>query len=384
MIGEQIDFTSRFTNQTEADLIWEIADDAHFNVSTQGIRNSTLTTLAPTGTIGMAMGCDTTGIEPVLGLIQYKLLAGEGDGIIRITCESVREGLESLGYEEEQIERALEHIEVFGNLEDQGQYGPSPIMSQHWEVFDTSFENGPNGKRALHYTDHIDMMAACQKFMSMGISKTVNMPEESTVEDIIDAYIYGWEKGLKAIAIYRNNSKRSQPLSTKEGDNTRDAELGGDGESDSPEKDVMVIREPVRVKLPDDRPARTHKFSIAGHEGYLHIGFYPDTGKVGEIFIRMAKEGSTISGLMDAFATSVSVGLQWGVPLEDLVRKFKNTRFEPSGFTTNPEIRQATSVVDYIFKYLEKLTEDKLIQNVTTSTDIHDIKINLPEKTPIH
>ncbi|HMB92206.1 MAG TPA: hypothetical protein VKP65_15245, partial [Rhodothermales bacterium] len=219
------------------------------------------------------------------------------------------------------------------------------------------------GTRSIHHMGHIKMMSACQPFISGAISKTVNMPEHCTIEEIADAYMQSWKLGLKAVAIYRENSKRSQPLSTSQGGNTKQGtkaeavEASGDGMA-SGEPEVMekivekIVYKPVRKRLPDERPSLTHKFSIAGHEGYLHIGLYPDTHLPGEIFITMAKQGSTISGLMDAFATSISIAFQYGVPLEDLCNKFSYMRFEPSGFTNNKQIPIAKSIMDYIFRYL--------------------------------
>lgn len=309
-----------------------------------GYRNSQSTVLAPTGTISFMMDCDTTGIEPELSLVKYKLLAGEGDGMIKIVNRLVPLALRRLGYTEDEIVTITEYIEEHGYVE-----GCDTLKDKHLPVFDTSFQ--PHGStRSIPWKAHLEMMAACQPFISGAISKTVNMPENATVEEIEDAYVYGWELGLKAVAIYRENSKRSQPLTTKKTVGVPKETSGGDGQSFEPITPEVVYK-PVRERLPDERESVAHKFSIGGHEGYIHVGFYPD-GRPGELFIRMSKEGSTISGLMDAFATSISVALQWGVPVEDLANKFTHTRFEPSGFTSNPNIRQTTSVVDYIFKYL--------------------------------
>jgi ribonucleoside-diphosphate reductase alpha chain len=318
-----------------------------------GYRNAQATVLAPTGTIGFMMDCDTTGIEPDIALVKYKLLAGKGDGMMKIVNQTVPAALQRLGYPQAEIESILAYIEQNDTIE-----GAPGLDEAHLPVFDCAFRPH-NGTRSIHHMGHIQMMAACQPFISGAISKTVNLPEHCTVEEIADAYLKGWELGLKAVAIYRENSKRSQPLSTKEGGNTRNrsAQSSGDGAAVG-ELEVSegviekVIYKPIRKRLPDERPSMTHKFSIAGHEGYLHIGLYPDSKLPGEIFITMAKQGSTVSGMMDAFATAISLALQYGVPLEDLVSKFSHMRFEPSGFTNNQQIPIAKSIMDYIFRYV--------------------------------
>ncbi len=311
-----------------------------------GYRNSQVTVLAPTGTIAFMMDCDTTGIEPDIALVKYKLLAGKGDGTLKIVNRTVPEALTRLGYGEEQIEKILAYIDENDTIE-----GAPELKEEDLPVFDCAFKPF-NGTRSVHFMGHIRMMAACQPFVSGAISKTVNMPEDVTSEEIGEAYVEGWRLGLKALAIYRENSKRSQPLSTSEGGNTKNA-VSGDGLPTEAEIVLpQVTRKSVRKRLPDERNSYTHKFSVGGHEGYLHIGLYPDTGQPGEIFITMAKEGSTISGLMDAFATSISIALQYGVPLEDLCSKFSHMRFEPSGYTNNPKIPTAMSIMDYIFRYL--------------------------------
>ncbi len=301
------------------------------------------------------MDCDTTGIEPDIALVKYKLLAGKGDGMLKIVNQTVGVALNRLGYTELECDAILAYIEKNDTIE-----GAPGLKDDHLKVFDCAFKPF-NGKRYIHYTGHIKMMAACQPFISGAISKTVNLPEDCTVEEIMDAYVEGWKLGLKAIAIYRENSKRSQPLATSKGGNTKGKEVkgaSGDGAMRPPEivervvEKETVVYKPIRKRLPDERPSVTHKFSIAGHEGYLHIGLYPDTRMPGEIFITMAKQGSTISGLMDAFATAISIALQYGVPLEDLCTKFSHTRFEPSGFTNNKQIPIAKSIMDYIFRYL--------------------------------
>ena len=324
-----------------------------------GYRNAQATVLAPTGTIGFMMDCDTTGIEPDIALVKYKLLAGKGDGMLKIVNRTVPEALTRLGYSEAERQAILDYVEEHDTIE-----GAPGLKNEHLPVFDCAFKPF-GGTRSIHHSGHIKMMAACQPFISGAISKTVNMPETSTVEEIADAYMQGWKLGLKAVAIYRENSKRSQPLSTSKGGNTKQkavAEASGDGmadvEAEVAEPQVIekvvekIVYKPIRKRLPDERPSITHKFSVAGHEGYLHIGLYPDTHMPGEIFITMAKQGSTISGVMDAFATSISMAFQYGVPLEDLCAKFSHMRFEPSGFTNNKAIPIAKSVMDYIFRYL--------------------------------
>lgn len=318
-----------------------------------GYRNAQATVLAPTGTIGFMMDCDTTGVEPDIALVKYKLLAGKGDGMLKIVNQTVPEALERLGYNKKQRKAIIDYIDDQDTIE-----GAPDLKEEHLPVFDCAFKPF-NGERSIHHMGHIKMMAATQPFISGAISKTVNMPESTTVEEISDAYMQGWKLGLKAVAIYRENSKRSQPLATSKGGNTKGSTkeaASGDGQATTVEPEVKVVErvvhKSVRHRLPDERPSLTHKFSIAGHEGYLHIGMYPDTKMPGEIFITMAKEGSTISGLMDAFATSISIALQYNVPLEDLCNKFSHMRFEPNGFTNNRQIPIAKSIMDYIFRYL--------------------------------
>jgi len=323
-----------------------------------GYRNAQATVLAPTGTIGFMMDCDTTGIEPDIALVKYKLLAGKGEGMMKIVNKTVPLALERLGYSADEIKAIIEYIDQNDTIE-----GAPKLKDEHLPVFDCAFSPA-NGERSIHHMGHIKMMAAAQPFISGAISKTVNMPENATVEAIADAYAKGWELGLKALAIYRENSKRSQPLSTSKEGNTKQketaAETSGDGVAQGEpeladaqgEVTEKVVYKPVRKRLPDERPSLTHKFSIAGHEGYLHIGLYPESQQPGEIFITMAKQGSTLAGMMDAFATSISIALQYGVPLEDLCTKFSHMRFEPSGFTNNKQIPIAKSIMDYIFRYL--------------------------------
>ncbi|MXZ58135.1 MAG: vitamin B12-dependent ribonucleotide reductase [Rhodothermaceae bacterium] len=307
-----------------------------------GYRNSQVTVLAPTGTIAFMMDCDTTGIEPDIALVKYKLLAGKGEGTLKIVNRTVPEALERLGYSTHSAQEIMDYINEHDTIE-----GAPGIRDDDLAVFDCAFKPF-KGERSVRSMGHIRMMAACQPFVSGAISKTVNMPEDVSTNEIAHAYVEGWRMGLKALAIYRENSKRSQPLSTSQGGNT-----AGAGSGDAHETNGATAA-PVRKRLPDYRSAMTHKYSVAGHEGYLHVGLYPDSGKPGELFLRMAKEGSTLSGLMEAFAISVSIALQHGVPLEVLCDKFKHMRFEPSGYTTNRDIPQVSSLIDYIFRLLEQ------------------------------
>jgi ribonucleoside-diphosphate reductase alpha chain len=297
-----------------------------------GLRNSQISVLAPTGTIAFMMDCDTTGVEPDIALVKYKKLVG--GGMIKIVNNTVPTALKRLGYDKDEIRAIVESIDENDTIE-----GAPYLKEEHLPVFDCAFK-AAKGSRSIHYMGHLKMLGAVQPFISGAISKTINMPEDSTPEDIMQAYVEGWQMGLKAVAIYRDNCKRSQPLSTKK------------DEPAQAQQQVQVLeRRAVRRKLPDERRAITHKFSINGHEGYLTVGLY-DENQPGEIFLVMAKEGSTISGLMDSFATSISLALQYGVPLQTLVDKFSHTRFEPSGFTKNPEIPIAKSITDYIFRWL--------------------------------
>jgi ribonucleoside-diphosphate reductase alpha chain len=323
-----------------------------------GYKNSQVSVLAPTGTIGFMMDCDTTGIEPDLALVKQKRLVG--GGVIKIVNNTVPQALMKLGYGPESVAKIVDYIDANGKIE-----GAPGLKPEHLAVFDCSLAP-MGGGRSISWRGHLRMMAAAQPFLSGAISKTINMPEESTVEDIMQAYIDSWKLGLKAVAIYRDNSKRSQPLSAagkKEeakaatpatvvpADAPAAAGASVAGEGPSPEQQELFARHARRRKLPNERTSITHKFSVGGHEGYLTVGKYED-GTPGEIFIKMAKEGSTLSGIMDAFALSVSIALQYGVPLRALVDKFCNSRFEPSGYTGNPEIRYAKSVVDYIGRWL--------------------------------
>jgi ribonucleoside-diphosphate reductase alpha chain len=308
-----------------------------------GFRNAQVTVLAPTGTIGFMMDCDTTGIEPELALVKYKKLVG--GGVIKIVNNTVPQALIKLGYTPEQTEKIVAHIDSTGTIE-----GAPALKPEHLPVFDCSFRP-QNGTRSIHYTGHIKMMGAAQPFISGAISKTINMPEESTVEDIMEAYTESWKLGLKAVAIYRDGSKKVQPLSSGAGSKTEKKNALAAAAAPTPQVVEKVVYRPIRRKLPDERASVTHKFSIGGHEGYITVGLYED-GTPGEVFISMAKEGSTISGLMDTLATSISYGLQYGVPLKFLVEKFSHVRFEPSGWTGNPQVPYAKSIIDYIFRWL--------------------------------
>ena len=314
----------------EAEAVWR---EAYALGLDYGYRNSQVTVLAPTGTIGFLMDCDTTGVEPDIALVKYKKLVD--GGIMKIVNNSVPDALENLGYTDEEIEAIVQYISDHETIE-----GAPELKEEHLPVFDCAFRPA-NGERFIHYMGHLRMMSAVQPFLSGAISKTVNLPTEATVDEIAETYQEAWKMGLKSVAIYRDNSKRLQPLNM----GTRADEAVKADDHSAPPK-------PKRVRLPDERQAVTHKFSIAGHEGYLTIGLYPN-GKPGEMFISMAKEGSVVSGLMDSFATSVSIMLQYGVPLKVLINKFCHARFEPSGFTSNSEIPIAKSVMDYIFRWMD-------------------------------
>ncbi|HYC91166.1 MAG TPA: vitamin B12-dependent ribonucleotide reductase [Thermoanaerobaculia bacterium] len=307
----------------------DVWDEAYALGQQHGYKNAQISVLAPTGTIAFMMDCDTTGIEPDIALVKYKKLVG--GGMLKIVNNTVPVALKRLGYDPKQVKEIVEYITENDTIE-----GAPHLLDQHLTVFDCAFKPA-NGTRSIHYLGHLKMMGAVQPFISGAISKTINMPASATVEEIEGAYYEAWKLGLKAVAVYRDGCKRSQPLSTS--------------------KDKAVLEQigvapaAVRRKLPDERESITHKFSIGGHEGYITVGKYED-GTPGEIFITMAKEGSTISGLMDSFATMTSLALQHGVPLQLLVDKFTHTRFEPSGFTKNPEIPMAKSIMDYIFKWL--------------------------------
>ncbi len=364
----QIQSSDRFGFlKEEAQKCW---DGALAAGKKHGYRNAQVTVLAPTGTIGFLMDCDTTGIEPDIALVKYKLLAG--GGMLKIVNQTVKPALTNLGYSASQIEKIIGHIDKFDTIEDvteeDGTTVSSGLKPEHLTVFDCAFK-AHRGTRSLHFRGHIRMMAAAQPFLSGAISKTVNLPEHATVDDIVNTYVEGWKLGLKAIAIYRDGSKRCAPLNVK-----KTASMGGNTDSAIADLDAVLNEktaiesrigelecvitelrkkadEPVRRRMPDTRVAINHKFEIAGHKGYLTVGMFED-GSPGELFIQMNKEGSTIGGLMDTVATLTSISLQYGVPLDSLVRKFAYQRFEPSGFTKNPDIRNATSITDYIFRWL--------------------------------
>ncbi|MEY2574236.1 MAG: ribonucleoside-diphosphate reductase alpha chain, partial [Verrucomicrobiota bacterium] len=345
----------------EAARVWESAAELGRK---HGYRNAQVTVLAPTGTISFLMDCDTTGIEPDIALVKYKLLAG--GGMLKIVNQTVTPALEKLGYNSEEIERIVAHIDAFDTIEDVADSDGSAISSglkpEHLPIFDCAFK-AHKGERSLGYMAHLRMMAAAQPFLSGAISKTVNMPATATVEEIMNTYIEGWRLGLKAIAIYRDGSKRSAPLNTRKtrdmGGVTDDISCDVNVEPEELQKRILELEEeleaarvrPVRHKMPDTRMSLTHRFEIAGHEGYITVGLFEDK-MPGELFVTMSKEGSTIGGLMDTVGTLTSIALQYGVPLESLVKKFAYQRFEPSGFTKNPDIRNATSIADYVFRWL--------------------------------
>src|SRR5881296_1164890 len=327
-----------------------------------GFKNAQISVIAPTGTIAFMMDCDTTGIEPDIALVKYKWLVG--GGVIKIVNNTVPEALRRLGYSLPQTDEILRYLQDNDTIE-----GAPHLRPEHLAVFDCAFKPS-KGTRSIHYMGHVKMMSAVQPFISGAISKTVNMPNAVTVDEIADTYVVAWKMGLKAIAIYRDGSKRTQPLTTS---------IKEKGTELKPQE---IPYKPQRRRLPDERKSVTHKFSIAGTEGYLMVGLYSDQTP-GEIFVVMSKAGSTISGLMDAFATSVSIALQYGVPLKVLVNKFIHTRFEPAGMTNNPEIRFAKSVVDYIFrylglKYLSKEDQDAL-GLAKTMVENHDTQAKLVE-----
>jgi len=342
---------------SEAHTVWEKAYELG---EKHGFRNAQATVLAPTGTIGFMMDCDTTGIEPDIALVKYKKLVG--GGMLKIVNTTVPKALRQLGYIPEEIDEIVAFIDQNDTIE-----GAPHLKEEHFPVFDCAFKP-KNGNRSIHYMGHLKMMSATQPFISGAISKTINMPQETAVMEIRKAYLESWKLGLKAVAIYRDGCKRTQPLNTTIG-----KMKNADGE-------MEVVRKPYRRRLPDERTAITHKFSIAGHEGYITVGLYPD-GNPGEIFLTMAKEGSVVSGLMDGFATAISLALQYGVPLKVLVNKFAHTRFEPAGMTNNREIPIAKSITDYIFRWLASkfLSEEEKeaigVINRDKKTTAHDLEL---------
>ena len=309
----------------------EVWNDAVELGEAGGYRNAQATVLAPTGTIGFMMDCDTTGVEPDIALVKYKKLVG--GGLMRIVNQTVSMALDRLGYSDEHVKEIVEYVDEHETIE-----GAPHLAPDHLAVFDCAFKPA-NGQRSIQYMGHVKMIGATQPFISGAISKTINVPKEATIEQIEQAYVDAWRLGTKAVSIYRDGSKRTQPLNTSSGSSVETSPA------------VKKMTQPVRHKLPDERDAITHKFDIAGHEGYITVGLFED-GSPGEIFLVMAKEGSTISGFADAFAQAVSYALQYGVPLQVLVDKFSHVRFEPSGLTKNPDVRLAKSIVDYIFRWL--------------------------------
>jgi ribonucleoside-diphosphate reductase alpha chain len=347
---------------------WDQAVDAGSKV---GLRNAQTAVIAPTGTIGFLMDCDTTGIEPDIALVKYKLLAG--GGMLKLVNKTVPMALERLGYSADEIKSICDHIDEHETIE-----GAKGLNPDHLPVFDCAFKPR-NGKRCIHYLAHLKMMAAVQPFISGAISKTINMPKESTTEEIAAAYTEGWKLGVKAVAIYRDGSKRLQPVSTEK---HKESKAKAAAEASAPAR-------PFRRRLPDTRQSITHKFSVAGHEGYLTVGLYED-GQPGELFITMAKEGSTVGGLMDVIGTCTSMALQYGVPLITLVDKFRHARFEPSGMTSNRNIPFAKSLIDYIFcwlgcqfipGYADKNTPNRTANSDTTENKNTTTAKKLVEKT---
>ena len=321
-------------------------DEALAHGEKHGYRNSQVTVLAPTGTIGFMMDCDTTGVEPDLALVKYKKLVG--GGMIKIVNQTVPTALFKLGYDHDQANAIVSYIDATGTIE-----GAPHIKDDHLAVFDCSFKPA-KGTRSIAPMGHLKMMAAAQPFISGAISKTVNLPENASVEDIMEAYLQAWKLGLKAVAVYRDGCKKSQPLSaagTKTANSSKDDPRPGAAAPHEPE-DMNAPPRAVRHKLQEERASITHKFNIGGHEGYITVGLYPN-GDPGELFITMAKEGSTVSGLMDSFALAVSIALQHGVSLKLFCEKFAHTRFEPSGWSGNPDIGYAKSIMDYIFRWLQ-------------------------------
>jgi len=347
-----------------AQNIWHSGIALARTSATGGFRNSQVTVLAPTGTIGFMMDCDTTGVEPELALVRTKHLAGGGE--LQLVNQGVEVALVSLGYGLQERQEILNHLSLYGTIETVNS-GPgiqkaSGLKSEHLDVFDCAFAPAM-GKRFIHSSGHLEMLAAVQPFISGSISKTINMPENSTVEDIREIYLRAWRLGLKAVAIYRDGSKRSAPISI---DKKKKEDLSKKGGSDLSGIDwkeraeqleqemgelLTKVNNPIRIHLPATRNSITHKFSVGGQEGYITVGMY-ENGTPGELFIQMAKEGTTVGGLMDTVGTLSSISLQYGVPIEKLVSKFSFQRFEPSGFTGNPDIRNATSVIDYVFRWL--------------------------------
>ncbi|MET7330560.1 vitamin B12-dependent ribonucleotide reductase [Nonomuraea sp. NPDC005650] len=304
-----------------------------------GYRNAQASLLAPTGTIGLMMDCDTTGIEPDLALVKFKKLVGGGS--MQIVNQTIPRALKQLGYQQEQIEAIVEYIGEHGHVVD----APG-LRQEHYEVFDCAM-----GERAIAPMGHVRMMAATQSFLSGAISKTVNLPESATIDDIEQVYQEGWRLGLKALAVYRDNCKVGQPLSAGGSAKKDEAAKKDEGARVEPEVKVIEVNRPTRRRMPNQRPSMTTRFTVGGAKGYMTASSYPDDG-LGEVFLKMSKQGSTLAGVMDAFSVAISIGLQYGVPLETYMSKFVNMRFEPAGMTDDPDIRMATSVMDYIFRRL--------------------------------
>jgi ribonucleoside-diphosphate reductase alpha chain len=342
-------------------------DDAVELGEQHGYRNAQATVLAPTGTIGFMMDCDTTGVEPDIALVKYKKLVG--GGMMKIVNQTVPMALKKLGYMPEQVDAIVNHINEQETIE-----GAPGLKESHLPVFDCAFK-AAKGQRSIHYMGHIKMMGATQPFISGAISKTVNVPKDATVDEIMQAYIQSWKLGAKAVSIYRDGSKRTQPLNTSK-DKTA-AEI-------AQQTAASMVTGPIRRKLPDERQAITHKFDIQGHEGYITVGMF-ENGQPGEIFLVMAKEGSTISGFADAFAQAISYALQYGVPLQALVDKFSHVRFEPSGMTKNPEIRFAKSIVDYIFRWMASkfLSPEAQFHAGVNGRELEDKTVAAVEQLPL-
>ena len=310
--------------------------EAEFLGRRAGFRNAQVTVLAPTGTIGFMMDCDTTGIEPMLGVVVFKKMVG--GGYLTLVNQAVETALRSLQYDAATMDGIKQFVLAHSTIE-----GAPGLREEHLSIFDCAFRPA-KGTRSIHWRGHIQMMAAVQPFLSGAISKTVNLPQEATVADIENAYFEAWRLGLKAVAIYRDGSKSSQPVST--------STVSAAAAQQEAIPDLSGPPHAMRHRLPAERSAVTHRYSIAGHEGYITVGLYPN-GQPGELFLRMAKEGSTIAGLMECFGTAVSVGLQHGVPLKVLCEKFAHTRFEPSGWTGSEEMGYAKSIMDYIFRWID-------------------------------
>ncbi len=343
----------------------------------KGFRNAQVTVLAPTGTIGFMMDCDTTGVEPDIALVKYKQLAG--GGMMKIVNRTLQPALARLGYSEDEVDSILRYVDENDTIE-----GAPFIKSGDIPVFDCAFKP-LKGKRSIPYQAHLRMMAAVQPFLSGAISKTVNLPTEATVGDIVQTYMEGWKLGLKAVAIYRDGSKRIQPLSTDSGAGNK-PDRAVDEIIDTGEDHEEILnaarRAPYRRRMPSTRQSLTHKFEVAGHEGYLTVGMYED-GSPGELFITMAKEGSTVGGTMDAFGTAISLCLQYGVPVRELCQKFAHSRFEPSGFTKNPDIPIAKSLVDYIFRWLHITFPNGKLDGLEEDTSISGAPVAEPTPDPV-